>query len=71
MSLLQASAGTPGSRGESLQATTRRSYGLASQVLRTRRGPRCTIAAKPCGAETDARCRPPFAVQTFAAAAPA
>ena len=41
-----------------------------SLVLRTRRGPRCTLAGKPSGADTDARCRPPFAVQTFAAAAP-
>ena len=31
----------PGSRGETVQATTQRSFGLASQALRTRRGPRC------------------------------
>ena len=34
-----------------------------ARAFRTRRGPRCTIAGKPSGAETDARCRPPFALE--------
>ena len=43
----------PGSRGDSVQAPSQRSYGLISPVLRARRGPRCTVA----GADRRLRCR--------------